>query len=84
MIASALVFITLLAFVGAIDIFTSVIMLIFVIVAIYSTLFVGVAVWSKLEERRQMRIQHRIDTKYWVFPNEPSEQVFPGVNNYLA
>ncbi|MCE6056241.1 hypothetical protein J7889_01355 [Mycoplasmopsis agalactiae] len=84
LIASALVFITLLAFVGAIDIFTSVIMLIFVIVAIYSTLFVGVAVWSKLEERRQMRIQHRIDTKYWVFPNEPSEQVFPGINNYLA
>ncbi|NES53345.1 hypothetical protein G3565_33970, partial [Escherichia coli] len=64
LIASALVFITLLAFVGAIDIFTSVIMLIFVIVAIYSTLFVGVAVWSKLEERRQMRIQHRIDAKY--------------------
>ncbi|UCP02842.1 hypothetical protein JNG60_01465 [Mycoplasmopsis bovis] len=84
LIVSALVFITLIAFVGAIDIFTSVIMLILVVVAIYSTLFVGVAVWSKLEEKRQMKVQHRIDTKYWVFPNEPSEQVFPGINNYLA
>ncbi|MBZ4195457.1 hypothetical protein LAD73_01825 [Mycoplasma sp. 1331] len=73
-----------LAFIKALDWETLLAFMLSSIFVLYSTMFISVSLWSKLEEKRQERIQRRIDTRYWVFPNEPSEQVFPGINNYLS
>lgn len=71
----------LLAIYKSSDIYLNVLILLSTLIATYLVLFVGISLWSKFEEIRQHNIQRRIDTKYWVIPNIPEEQVFPGINS---
>ncbi|WP_029513550.1 protein translocase subunit SecDF [Mycoplasmopsis primatum] len=74
----------LMSFVKAIDLYTCLAFIVSSSLIMITVFFTGVSLASIFEEKRQAGIKHRIDNKYWVFPNEPAEQIFAGINNYSA
>ncbi|WP_338822458.1 protein translocase subunit SecDF [Mycoplasmopsis felifaucium] len=77
-----LIFVLLLSFYKSSDFSLTFMALISSILVVYSSLFISLALWSKLEEKRQSGTQKRIDNHYWTIPNVREEQVFSGINSF--
>lgn len=54
-----------------------------IILSSLSTIFVMAYIWQKLEIKRQKGIKNRHFNKFWVTPGH-DEQIFPGVNDFVA
>ncbi|MBU4691498.1 protein translocase subunit SecDF [Mycoplasma sp. ES3225-GEN-MYC] len=53
------------------------------VASIYTSIFITMKIWSKLEIKRQTGIKKRYKNKYWVLPGH-DEQIFPGINDFIA
>ncbi|QBF34891.1 protein translocase subunit SecDF [Mycoplasmopsis phocirhinis] len=50
---------------------------------VFSSIFITMFIWNKLESKRQAGIKKRFKNKYWVIPGV-DEQIFPGINDFIA
>ncbi|WP_036437915.1 protein translocase subunit SecDF [Mycoplasmopsis gallinarum] len=73
----------LLLFRNATNLTFNIVMIFGLAIGAYSSIFICTWVWSKLELARQKGIKKREDSKFWVLPG-PSEQIFPGINDFVA
>ncbi|QNM93332.1 protein translocase subunit SecDF [Mycoplasma sp. Pen4] len=72
----------LLSFHNATNFTFNVVMLFGITIGVYSSIFICSWIWAKIEYKRQRSIERKINSGYWNI-NNPDEQTFSGVNDYL-
>ncbi|VEU78272.1 protein translocase subunit SecDF [Mycoplasmopsis columbinasalis] len=82
-LTTILAVLVLLAFKDATAFSFNLVMIFGLAIGAYSSIFICTWLWTKLETRRQKGIQARMDKKYWKLPG-PDEQVFVGINDFVA
>ncbi|QGZ97451.1 protein translocase subunit SecDF [Mycoplasma sp. NEAQ87857] len=75
--------VVLLCFQNATDFTFNIVMLFGITIGVYSSIFICTWFWSKVENLRQKGIRKRIESGYWNI-NNPEEQTFNGINDYVA
>ncbi|WP_027334016.1 protein translocase subunit SecDF [Mycoplasma elephantis] len=80
-ITTIITVLVLLMFKDATELNFNIAMLIGLFVGAYSSIFIATQIWFRLEILRQKGIQRRKETKFWKI-NKPSEQIFPGINDF--
>lgn len=80
-ITTLLSIIVLISFKDATQLTFNLAMLIGLVIGTYSSIFIATQVWYRLEILRQKGITRRVNNNYWNV-NHPSEQIFPGINDF--
>ncbi|WP_408633496.1 protein translocase subunit SecDF [Mycoplasmopsis iners] len=82
-LTTILAVLVLLMFKDATNLAFNLVMIFGLAIGAYSSIFICAWIWVKLETIRQLGIKKRQDKKYWVMPG-PEEQIFPGINDFIA